>query len=278
MTLEYLSEGLMDPDTAGQPLPLVLVRTTSDVQILSMTECSCYEALFEVLASYRSPLPHEGRRAITEAATSAVTWQALEPATEEPQDQRMITYRVVHRVRQDRGHRAAAQAAAGWWAQQLSAPTFITPASGQPVHPAQPSAVVSAGLRADAHTITSDQLAAFTARLTEAIYAELTACHRTTLRVDYHPDGTLAAAADAAGIDLSRLPWKSASYADADHVTTVCGDGAVTQVLWHVPGWVHPPCGFRLWDAATAGYQPHRCGRAKYHQGEHGDWNTEHGN
>ncbi|MBF6341287.1 hypothetical protein IU450_36210 [Nocardia abscessus] len=268
----------MEPATAGQPLPLILVRTTSDAQILSITECPSYELLFEVLDSYHSPLPPQGRSAITEAATSAVTWQSLEPAPGEAHLQRMVTYRVVHRPRQDQGHRAAAQAAADWWAQQLSAPTLVSAAPGQPVHPTQPSAVVAARLRADAHTITSDQLAAFTAYLTEAIYAELTARYRITLRVDYRPDGALTAAADAAGIDSSRFPWKSNSYADADHVTTVSGDGAVTQVLWHVPGWVHPPCGFQPSNSATAGYQPRRCGRAKYHQGEHGDWHAQYGN
>lgn len=180
---------------------------------------------------------------------------------------------------------SAPRAIAIWWANQIAAPTFDngdTTAYG-------PLTSVLGGMVAEQHPVTSDQLAKFTDLLEQHVTAELDAAvdraakvpalrPRVILSVDYGPGLALSEAAEAAGIDGSRFPWKTVSWTEPDHVTVSAGYGAQVRLIWAAPGWVRPPCGRHGYEMDPDGrpvFYDSVCGLLKYHDGDHGNWRPD---
>jgi hypothetical protein len=171
----------------------------------------------------------------------------------------------------------ASTAVALWWAEQLGAPTFR--ASGQDDSPQDRAnmdmAAMMAQLIVGPDGLTQEQATKFVAVLSEKVEANLAAHPEwgMYLDVDYGPCLVLADAAEAAGIPLSRFPWKTHTSASPDFVTVALGYGSQQQLIWSAPGWVRPTCGTRRYTDDWSEKLPEVCGLLKFHdEREHGSW------
>lgn len=57
-------------------------------------------------------------------------------------------------------------------------------------------------------------------------------CDRIVLRCDYGPDIKLGLAAEKAGIDCVKFPWKTSMYIDNDEISVSDGYGAGREVIY----------------------------------------------
>jgi hypothetical protein len=137
-------------------------------------------------------------------------------------------------------------------------------------------ASVMQSMLASSHPV--DQAAGdkFVAELTKRI-TELLECGRwVSLGVDYGPDMILYNAAEAAGVNSSRFPWKTHMSVTAEYVTASLGYGARDRLVWSSPDWQRPACGNNRY--VGSGYEQQVdtanviCTRPKYHDGDCGDW------
>ncbi|MFE7237160.1 hypothetical protein [Streptomyces sp. NPDC057580] len=170
--------------------------------------------------------------------------------------------------------RIAAEAAAAWWGERIG---FISPETDG-LQPALDGgrafvAVMELGLRARAIETAppaySRTIAMFTEELARLI-SESTQS-KVKLAVDYQPEGLLAEAADASGIDAARFPRKHRMMAWSDHVIAKAGYSAPWLLVWLAPGWQHPACGVQDWPESSADPVGPECGLPQWHQGGH-DW------
>lgn len=180
----------------------------------------------------------------------------------------------------------AARAAAEWWAQQIADPTFRnTTAEEDRASSANEllGAVYArglAGMLSDRHPVTAEQLATFTNALETIIIRDTREDGwHYGLHVDYHPDSSLTEAAQAAGVDESRFPWKTHLWLRMDGtVIARLGYGAPERLVWAPDGWQRPACGDLRHEPKPGGglydvtYHPELCGRPKYHEALCGDW------
>jgi hypothetical protein len=178
----------------------------------------------------------------------------------------------------------AARAAALWWAQAVGAPVFDGLGStrdaeraADPRHTgAYEMAELLAGLNAAQTPMTDDMGQRFADLLTEVIARQLDGrSYGVSLGVDYGPDLELGDAARAAGISLSRFPWKTNMWVKADHVTVSAGYGAPTRIVWSAPDWERPLCGQRPYDVETHKSRDELCGLPLYHEGDHGEFTPD---
>jgi len=175
-------------------------------------------------------------------------------------------------------HHPAAVAAANWWAAAIGAPTFrITDRnSGPEDQEIGMVAALTGHMFADKHPITGDQAAVFAEELAKTITEELGRVrYHVTLGVDYGPDQELSEAAEKAGINGSRFPWKTNMWVKADVVTVSAGYRGAEQIVWASDEWManSPACARQRWDRAKCSVDsytgdPFVCSLPKYHEGD----------
>lgn len=122
-----------------------------------------------------------------------------------------------------------AWAAAEWWAEKLTSPTFdnLGPTRGNNAHETEVNTFAStlAGMNANASPVDDKSLRKFKEALVNTLLNG--GLLDSSLYVDYGPDKILADAAMSAGISTSRFPWKSGTYFVAGgKVLAKCGYGA----------------------------------------------------
>jgi hypothetical protein len=169
----------------------------------------------------------------------------------------------------------AARAAAQWWAKQI----------GVPVHkvvgddPADPDRAVgdfifvAMQIVAARHPVSESQGERFAAALEERIDGMLAGGGTwISIGVDYGPDRQLAEAADAAGVDCSRFPFKTHMAITPNYVTASLGYGAQARLIWQSPTWERPECRSIRHDPTTDRFLIELCGRPRFHDGDHGDY------
>lgn len=159
---------------------------------------------------------------------------------------------------------SAARAAAIWWAEQVGAPTFrnVDENSGS-----------LQDTIASGYPVGAEQGEKFAAELEQAIGGQLEGQHwNVHLGVDYGPDLMLAEAADKAGIDRSRFPWKTRMSVHSDYVTAALGYRAADKLIWQSPTWQRPACETQRYEESADGYFDEICPLPLYHDGDHGDW------
>lgn len=171
-------------------------------------------------------------------------------------------------------NRAAAEAAAAWWTEQIRS----TKPETDGLHPEQSKdeafrQLASVGLRGmlldSAPPVTDEIARAFRSELA----ARVTASEDSQVRlfVDYGPAGPLREAADAAGLHTTYFPGKTRMTVLADHIIAKAGYSAPWRLVWSAPGWQHPACGVQEWpDGAEEPVGP-ECALPRWHDGGH-DW------
>lgn len=168
----------------------------------------------------------------------------------------------------------AGTAAARWWAEQIGAPVFRNvddDSSPQERFDGGFAGAMQAMIAAR-HPVNAGQGEKFVEALAPIIDERLNRVSRVSLAVDYGPDMELANAAEKAGINLSRFPWKTHMSIRRDHVTASLGYRAPDKLIWTAPGWLRPQCRQHQY---TEDWQPldFICSRPIYHdEEEHGDW------
>jgi len=100
-----------------------------------------------------------------------------------------------------------------------------------------------------------------------------------TLRVDYHPDEILGAAAEAAGVHERCFPTKTAMLVRPDHVIVSWGYGDPYRLVWAAEDWQRPLCdhmrpedGWNRFSDWAAHPSLMMCGLPRYHDEPHGSW------
>jgi hypothetical protein len=111
--------------------------------------------------------------------------------------------RIKERKMQNGLTRQQIRKAAKWWREQLENPTFDAGAND----PHMVMATVLANMLAEKHEPDDGRLDVFERELRRALARETR--YISSLSVDYHPGPILRDAADRAGIDHSRFPWKT---------------------------------------------------------------------
>lgn len=172
----------------------------------------------------------------------------------------------------------APRAAAEWWATQLADPAFRNERPGEGDFNSFAASGLAAIL-AYGHPVSAEQLATFTDALEHILIRDTRddGWHYG-LHTDYHPDRSLNEAAETAGIDESRFPWKTNMWIRDGAVTVSAGYAAPHRLVWAPPGWVRPPCGeIRAEEVRHYEYTyfPESCTRPMYHEEEHGDWQPD---
>lgn len=180
---------------------------------------------------------------------------------------------------------ACAAAAAAWWTQQVLNPKFQMVAPGGPEDKPEYQTTQMLGL------ILSEQTPVQPGQDEEFHYAlqaqiEMQMLQMRTRReqsdldrpdwpisvnigVDYHPDGTLSAAAKQVGISTNRFPWKTRMSVYEDHVVASCGYGSPSALIWSAEGYQRPPCLSQQY--ADGGYHirlPYQCSKPSWHEGD----------
>lgn len=183
----------------------------------------------------------------------------------------------------------APRAAAEWWAKQIANPTFRTTSAEEDRASTSEEFRITllgnylAHRLADQHPVTTGQLATFTSAL-EAIISRDTDDRgwHYGLHVDYHPDHSLTEAANTAGINESRFPYKTHLWLHQNGtVTARLGYGAPEQLVWAPADWQRPTCGELRREPKPDGgaydfvYHPEVCGRPKYHARTCGNWQPD---
>ena len=170
----------------------------------------------------------------------------------------------------------AAEAAAEWWAEQIGAPVYRMVDDHSPAEDQLTQDIASslAHVIADRHPVSDKAGEKFAAELAKRIGKMLKRVNWTSLAVDYGPDRDLAEAAEAAGIHLSRFPWKTHMYITPDYVTASLGYRARDVLVWQSPEWDRPECGSHRY---TADYRATDdvCTRLRFHADECGDWRQD---
>lgn len=130
----------------------------------------------------------------------------------------------------------AVAAAARWWAERLTAPTFdnLGPTRGRDPHETRIndfSSIMASNLAHLKGAPSSDVLTKFERELISVI--EKADYFPGSLYCDYGPDMLLAEAARKAGIPVSRFPWKSGTWFDReDRVWAATGYGAPRRQIY----------------------------------------------
>lgn len=164
-----------------------------------------------------------------------------------------------------------ARAAAGWWADRITDPERehrATPEAAA-VFAAALESGITAGLAADAARI--EEMAAEPGRRPGRM--------SLTLRVDYHPEDALKAAAETAGVRENCFPVKTTMLARPDHVIVSWGYGDPYRLVWAAEGWERPLCdhmrpedGWTRFSDWSAHPSLMMCGLPRYHDEPHGSW------
>lgn len=131
--------------------------------------------------------------------------------------------------------REALNAAANWWADRISRPTFdnLGPTRGRDPRETEINTFASllAGIAAtQSGAPSASQIDAFKEALVAAI--DDAEWFPNSLCCDYGPDQLLAGAAQKAGIATSRFPWKSGTWFRDGNVEAACGYGAPHEVIY----------------------------------------------
>lgn len=169
-------------------------------------------------------------------------------------------------------------AAAQWWAEQLGAPTFkVAPDGDHPDRAFADSASIFGRVLADRYPLREGQAEMFVSVLAARVDALLASNgFSTILSVDYGPDRELTVAATAAGIHLSRFPFKTIMWVYRDHVRAGLGYQGRVRLVWAAPGFVHPVCDLHDVDKSGFVTAANRvCGLPRWHEGEHGEWRPD---
>ncbi len=165
-------------------------------------------------------------------------------------------------------------AAAEWWAERLGAPVFrsVDDRSGSDRIIGEISGMFMQ-VKASGSPMPAGSGEKFVAALAPKISEMLGQLSWVSLGVDYGPDLALAEAAEAAGISLSRFPWKTHMSVTRNYVTASLGYRAPDRLIWTSPGWERPACGTQRYDEAD-GWQPRDevCSLVRFHDGDHGQW------
>ena len=164
-----------------------------------------------------------------------------------------------------------ARAAAGWWADRITNPERehrATPEAAAVFATALESGITG-GLAADVARI--EKLAAESARRPGRV--------SFALRVDYHPDAVIGAAAETAGVHENCFPLKTTMLARPDHVIVSWGYGDPYRLVWAAEGWQRPLCdhmrpedGWTRFSDWAAHPSLMMCGLPRYHDEPHGSW------
>lgn len=126
------------------------------------------------------------------------------------------------------------QAAAQWWADQLTNPKFDNLGSTRGRNAKETRindfASMLATVSAAKSQVDQAQLDSFKEAIVDAVNSAewFDGC----LYVDYGPDRLLSEAAARAGIDRSRFPWKSGTWMRDGQVTAACGYGAPREIIF----------------------------------------------
>ena len=119
-----------------------------------------------------------------------------------------------------------------WWADQVCAPEFDGLSDGErrdPSNAAYQMAEIMASM--SVKPIDKDQRQHFKDALAEGLQ-DPNFNPFCGLGVDYHPDRTLAAAAEKAGIPLTNFPWKThMSFSEDGSVSASAGYGNPRQTI-----------------------------------------------
>ncbi len=172
----------------------------------------------------------------------------------------------------------AAVAAANWWAEQIGAPTFrnVADSSSAEDRALGDMAGMMQTLIAERHPVSETQGRLFAAVLARDITDRLARTeYGVSLGVDYGPDATLATPAEAAGVSLSRFPWKTNMWVKETHVTVSAGYRGANVLLWSAPDWERPTCHSVDYDEVKRTFVDRLCGKPMYHAGGHGDWGPD---
>ena len=178
----------------------------------------------------------------------------------------------------------AAIAAAEWWAGAVGAPSF-NHVSNEERDDISDMTQMMASMLAAKFEVSEEAGAKFATELAKIIDKQLTDRDwGVTLGVDYGPDRELAEAAEKAGINRSRFPWKTNMWIKHDHVTVSAGYRAATELIWASDEWLanRPMCASRKWDEdkymasldkdkpwdRRYRGEPWVCSKPKYHDGD----------
>lgn len=167
--------------------------------------------------------------------------------------------------------------AAEWWAEQVGAPTFrnVDANSGPDDQRLGTFAGFFGSLIADRHPVSKEQGARFVEALAPRIQKIMDRGYGMGLGVDYGPDPELADAADAAGIHLSRFPWKTTMWAKPDHISVSAGYRGRQVLVWASDDWLanRPVCDSQKWDETRQDREYHgeslACSLPIYHEEGH---------
>lgn len=175
----------------------------------------------------------------------------------------------------------AAEAAAMWWAEQIGAPVFKMVSGYEPRQEREAGdfASVMPSMLASRHPVSEEQGQRFVEALTAKVQKLIDDGSWVSLGVDYGPDLALAEAAEAAGINNSRFPWKTHMSITRYYVTASLGYGARDRLVWAAPDWHRPSCGQHHYIGH--GYEQvvdeanEICTLPKYHDEACGDWKPD---
>jgi hypothetical protein len=176
---------------------------------------------------------------------------------------------------QDTAAKTAARAAAEWWATQVGAPVFRNTGETDSPEDRRNGDLVGMmqTLLASRHPVTDEAGTKFADELERRIDSMLARIDWVSLSVDYGPDFELAEPAQAAGISLSRFPWKTHMSVTKDYVTAALGYQAPARLVRQHPDWERPPCGSVRYTVEGYAHPDNTtCSLPKYHDGEHGEW------
>lgn len=120
----------------------------------------------------------------------------------------------------------AGQAAARWWADQISRHTWQDNGDST-------QSIIMTAIMLRSPLPTAAQLATFETLLAASIDERLAGGSRwLPIGVDYHPDRELSAAAEAAGIERAAWPVKSMTWICPEYVEAARGYRAERQLIW----------------------------------------------
>lgn len=120
--------------------------------------------------------------------------------------------------------RETAIKAAKWWSGKLKCSSH---SNGDDSFASFMAGVMADHL-ADKESVSEEQLTMFETYLIDDIIK----CDSIILRCDYDPDIKLAEAAEKAGIDCMKFPWKTSMYIDHDKISVCDGYGAAREVIY----------------------------------------------
>lgn len=120
--------------------------------------------------------------------------------------------------------RETAIKAAKWWSGKLKSNSHN---NGNDSF-ASVMAGIMADYLADKNHVSEEQFAAFETHLIDRIIGY----DRIVLSCDYGPDHELAEAAEKAGIDCTRFPWKTSMYINNDEISVSDGYRARREVIY----------------------------------------------